>query len=715
MTPKRGRLRIASELWQRIQPYKSALSLVVVLSMVYTATDLLYPLVYRQVVNDIAGLFVKQVYDEAVEENTVLNDIIDELVGLEESDSTAAAEMQSPADSIASESPVTQQLATAPQVQQADSIAKANARERQRLLLRSKRIKHRFRHAKSNSDSLSHKARTALDSTALVATAKPKSDTLAPTTEKHSSTHVARRTPDQVVQTMVWAVFILFVLGMVGYALWLVGETISERVATQVEKNFLLDTFRHVLRLPLSFFSNRSSGVLTKQIDEADHVSPIITDVSKHILPNVVRVLGTFAVMLALNSQLTLIVLATIPPYIWLARYSAKRLETGLSVYYELWENISSRLQNAIYAVKTVKLAGAEHREVEALEQISDEAYTEYMQRNKVTTRFVFWDAFITHFGSAVVLVVGGTLALKRQLTPGDVVMFVVYVEELYSPIDSLATIWIQMQQNIASFHRTFRLLQSGEEERSGNELVVSEGLIEFRDVRFAYSPKRQILKGLTLSARPGEITAIVGSSGAGKTTSMDLLLKLYEPQSGSILIDGQNIRDVDPASLRSHVGLVAADGTVFRASLRDNISYNRPSASEEEILEAIRDAGLESLLARLPGGLDEEIGEAGIGLSVGERQRVQLARILVAEPAILILDEATANLDYATEREIRTTIDRFRVDKTVIIIAHRFSMVRDANQVYVLQDGRAVESGSPQELIEQGGWFAKFAASAKS
>ncbi len=727
MNPEEPRVRVVRELWTYAKPHKRLLALVVALSFVYTATDLLYPLVYRDVVNDIAGLFVKQAYDEALEDNSVLNDVIDELLGRQEDDSLRVSEAENDeqdeerlsADSTVKTSGAELDSISGPH-RHPDSAARHEriVAKRNRLKqLAAKTHPHLAKHLAQSSGARDTVARSVPKHEA-DSTMHTRSDGLrgsgAEQHSPHGQNHVARRTPDQVLHTMIWAVVVLFILGMVGYALWLVAENISERIATDVEQSFLLDTFQHVLRLPFGFFRTRSSGVLTKQIDEADHISPIITNLSKHVLPNVVKMLGTLLVMFALNTELTLIALITIPPYIWLVRYSARRLEDGLSTYYELWERMSARLQNAMQSIKTVKLAGAESREIQALKELSTTAYTEYVHRTRVANRFVFWDAFISHLGSAIVLIVGGTLALKRQLTPGDVVMFVAYVEELYSPIDELSGVWIELQQSIASFTRTFKLLKSGEEEKPGLPLRVDKGLVEFENVHFAYS-KRKILKGLSLRAEPGHITALVGASGTGKTTSMDLVLKLYDLKEGEIRIDGQRVQGLDPSSIRSHIGLVAADGTVFKATLRDNIRYAVAEASDEQVLSAIAAAGLSTLMERLSEGLDTEIGEGGIGLSVGERQRVQLARILVARPPILVLDEATANLDFATEREIRATIQEFRSAHTVIIIAHRYSMVKDADMVYVLEDGRVSEEGTPAELLKANGWFARFASSAQA
>jgi ABC-type multidrug transport system fused ATPase/permease subunit len=312
------------------------------------------------------------------------------------------------------------------------------------------------------------------------------------------------------------------------------------------------------------------------------------------------------------------------------------------------------------------------------------------------------------------VLGYGGYLTLENQLTPGDVVMFVAYLDRLYDPIDSLATLWVNMQQNVASIARAFKLLQSGDEEKRGVDLKIEKGKIEFQDVYFGYHADKEVLKKVSFTIQPGKVTALVGSSGAGKTTIVDLMMKLYDPQQGKILIDGHDLQQADPASVRSQMGMVAADGAIFRGTLADNIRYKREGATDEEVQAAVVAAGLKVTLERLPDGLQTLVGESGFGLSVGERQRIQIARVLVANPKILILDEATANLDYATEAEIKKTVNEIRKENTVIVIAHRYSMVRDADHVIVLSQGKVAEEGTPQELASKGGWFAKFAKAAE-
>jgi ABC-type multidrug transport system fused ATPase/permease subunit len=528
--------------------------------------------------------------------------------------------------------------------------------------------------------------------------------------EPHAQGHVAARSPRQALDTLLWAVVWLFVINLIATLLWRLAENTNTRLSCLIEQRFIQSTFAHVLRLPLSFFSRRPSAAIAKQIDQSEEVTGVVNGFSQQILPEMISLVGILAIMFWQNVALTTVALITIPAYVLIAWHSAKRLESGLADYYSRWEEVSSRIQDGLTGIKTVKLSGSEDREVDRLQTAAGTAYEDYIKRAKLSNKYVFWETMLSHLSTALVFGYGGYLTLENRLTPGDVVMFVAYLDRLYGPIDALASLWVELQQNVASIARAFRLLDNGEEEKEGHDLKLTQGRIEFRDVHFSYTPEREVLKGVSFTLYPSRVTALVGGSGAGKTTTMDLLMKLYEPSAGAIIIDGQDLGTLDPSSVRSQIGVVSTDGAVFRGTLADNIRYKNPGATDDEVWEAAMAAGLHSTFDRLPQGLATQVGESGIGLSVGERQRIQIARMLAAHTRIVVLDEATANLDYATEEEVRRSIDKIRHKVTVIIIAHRYSMVRDADHVIVLADGQVEEAGTPAELLEKDGWFARFA-----
>ena len=618
-----------TSLFRLILPHKKKFLLVVALGLLSTGANLIEPLIYREAINDVAGLYVRQAkHDTRVE------------LGVDEEDD----------DPLSS------------------------------FLVK----------IFGSSDTTSKHRK-----------------------EPHRKNHVAGRTPNEALQTLLWATGLLFFTNVLGYLISLIAENKNVRLACNIEQSFIQNTFVHVLRLPLNFFGKRSSAALARQINQSEEVSAVVNGFSQEIFPEVLSLVGILTVMFWQNLTLTLIALGIIPFYMLIAWHSANKLESSLSDYYEQWEQVSSRMQDALSGIKTVKLSGAEEREKDQFKKIADGAYIDYIQRAKLANKYTFWENTLTQISTALVLGYGGYLTLEHKLTPGDVVMFVAYLDRLYAPIDSLASLWVNLQQNIASIARAFKLLDNGIEEKKGKELAIKKGTVEFKNVRFGYNADREILKGISFTISPGKVTAIVGPSGAGKTTTVDLMMKLYDPNSGEVLIDGENLAHQDAASVRRQIGMVSADGAIFHGSLADNIRYKRPEATDEEVYAAAMAAGMQNTLQRLPEGLQTPVGENGIGLSVGERQRIQIARILVSRPRILILDEATANLDYATEGEIKRTIDQIRKENTVILIAHRYSMVRDADHVIVLSGGEVLEEGSPATLIAQQGWFASFAKNA--
>ncbi len=528
--------------------------------------------------------------------------------------------------------------------------------------------------------------------------------------EPHRAGYVAPRTNEQTFKTLVQSVVLLFLISTTGYVFSLRSDYFGARVASAMEAKLIVSTFGHVLRLPLAFFAPRSSAALAKRIDQSDQLAPVVHAFSQQIAPEAIRLVGICAIMLNENWRMTAVSLCLIPPYLWIARRSALRMKTGLEPYYELWENISGRITGALSAIKTVKLSGAESREEARLDRESQTAYNIYTERIRTAHRYYIGQAILSNLSKSMVLGYGGYLVLQRQMTPGDVVMFVAYLDRLFAPVDSLNGIAVSLQQHLISLNRAIRLRDEGPTEAAGDELPQGPGKVEFRNVHFSYVPDREVLKGLSFTLAPGKITALAGPSGAGKTTTADLLLKLFEPSSGEIWIDNHSIANSGPALVRRAIGVVATDGAVFRGTLAENIRYKRPTASEAEVLEASRAAGLTSLLERLPEGLATEIGENGVGLSVGERQRLQIARILVDKPRLLVLDEATANLDYATEQEIKQSLLHLNPRPTTLIIAHRYTMIKEADYVYVLKDGQVSEQGTPSELIAANGWFAQLA-----
>jgi len=516
-----------------------------------------------------------------------------------------------------------------------------------------------------------------------------------------------QRTVHEAAATVILGAILLVTIRLVAEWFKRVGDNRAASLATGVERDFILRTFRHVIRLPLDFFTTRASGALARQIDQSDNVAPIFTAAAQDLWPDVFRLMIILIIMLVVNHELAFVAAITIVVYGFVTWRLTRTLDAESHNYYALWDEVASRIQQAVAGIKTVQAHGAEDYETTRIDDASRAAYESYLQRNRIRNRYSFMQDAVISVSKASVLAVGGLKALEHQLTPGDVVMFLAYLDRLYGPIEGLTGMYTDMQQHISGVRRAQRLLQ--EPPATGADLPplrAATGAVCFNDVTFGYTPGTTVLDGVSFQLRAGESTALVGPSGAGKTTIADLLLGLYRPQRGHVIVDGQAVDYVSPSSVRAAMRGVAADGTIFHMTLADNIRYGRLSASERDVRQAASLAGLDAALERLPHGLQTLIGERGVALSVGERQRILLARAFVAQPTVFILDEATANLDFRTERSIRSALSVLLEGRTTLIIAHRPSMLTDVDRVLVLQNGRIEQDGTPDQLMKVDGYF---------
>lgn len=515
------------------------------------------------------------------------------------------------------------------------------------------------------------------------------------------------RTPPQAVATVVTGALLLVVTKLLSELCRLKGDNRSAVLANRIERGFILRIFRHVTRLPLEFFSRRPSGALARQIDQSDHVAPIFTAFAQEIWPDLFSLIAILTIVFMLNRALALITFIAVPVYALVTWHMTRHLETQLEEYYGLWDEVSGRIQQSIAGIKTVLAHGAGEHELRQLDAATGRAYDAYLERNRMQNRYSFVQEAIVAVSKAGALILGGVKALQHQLTPGDVVLFVTYLDQIYLPIQNLTELYTSLQEHVSALRRGERLLETPEapgEDRP--PLRPGPGAIEVRDVQWSYTKSRRVLDGVSFGVRAGERVGLIGPSGAGKTTLTDLLAGFYRPQQGEIRIDGQPLSTVSPSSLRAAIRGVAADGMLFRMSIADNIRYGRLDATGADIEQAAALAGLAPLLERLPEGLGTPVGERGIELSMGERQRVLLARAFIARPTILVLDEATANLDFKTEDAVKEALKLLARDRTTLVVAHRRSMLTEVDRVLVLRNGRIEQDGAPDVLIQEPGYF---------
>ena len=539
--------------------------------------------------------------------------------------------------------------------------------------------------------------------------------------ERFDGTDAARRTldskrPREAAATVILGAMLLVVIRLVAEGFKRLADNQATLLATELEQDFIIRTFKHVIHLPLGFFSRQASGIVARQIDQSDNVAPIFTAVAKELWPDLFRLLAILAIMLTVNHELALVATLTVVLYGAISWRLAGTIERDAERYYGLWDEVASRVQQAIAGIKTVRAHAAESYEVSRVQEAAHEAYSTYRHRTRIENRYSYLQDCVISVSKACVLAVGGLKAIEHQLTPGDVVMFLAYLDRLFAPIEGLTGLYTTLQHHVVGVRRAHRLLEEPcpdravDEPRGGDDvlapLCVNGGNVRFENVCFAYNGSRPVLERVSFELKAGQRIALVGPSGAGKTTVADLLVALYRPQGGEIFIDGQRLSGLSPPSIRAVVRTVATDGTIFRMSIRNNIRYGHADASEDAVCEAARLAGLEPVIERLSDGLDTIVGEQGVELSLGERQRILLARAFVARPSILILDEATANLDFRTEASIKRALEVISRDRTTLIVAHRRSMLTSVDRVLVLRDGRIEQDGTPADLLNQAGYF---------
>lgn len=642
------------------RPYAGRLLLVVALTSLGALGELVEPWVYRAIINDIAGVFVSRA-------TGLWPEILKEFLGRDtETGADAAAPSAPPSvpSSVAGPSQGVPQAAASHTV----SVEKASPRTKPR--------RHR-RHALQRLIQPTSKAPV-----------------------------VPPRSVAQAIHTLWLGVLVLLVAAVLAKCFTAGADLLAARTTNAIEQNFIMKTFRHVLRLPLAYFTKRPSGAIVRQIDQSDQIAPLYTAITQEVWSEVVTALAILVVMLWVNVQLSMVVLIALLVYALVTVRMTHHLESHLEEYYALWDDVSGRIQGVVAGIKTVRAHANEEYEVERTGATVGNAFRTYLRRKQVETRYTFLQNTLIYVSKALVLGLGGMKALEHQLTPGDVVMFVAYLDRIYSPVHNLTGLYAAIQRNVVSLHRAFHLLDVPEEDTQGCPIEVREGGVEFRGVEFRYRPGRPVLDGLNFILPPGQVTALIGPSGAGKTTIADLLFHLYTPDRGMILVDGHDLRVTDPVSLRKQMTAVSADGAIFRDTLARNIRYGRLNATEEEVRRAAVCAGLGPALERLPEGLETMLGERGFELSLGERQRVLLARAFVADPRVLVLDEATANLDFATESAVKQTLRQLTQGRTTLIIAHRQSMMTVVDRVVAIRDGRVIEEGPPEALLAERGYF---------
>ena len=480
---------------------------------------------------------------------------------------------------------------------------------------------------------------------------------------------------------------------------------VAGQVSLGVEYDLRNRMYQHLHSLELSFFDSQQTGqLMSRATVDLQSVRFFLGYGLIFILQSALTIVIAATVMIVLDPWLALVSLAPMPFVIWVSfRYGRLNRPASQEVQQRIAE-LTAEAEENIGGVRVVKAFAQEDRQLRRFDRATKRVFEQSMVSTRLRAFYSPFIGFLPQLGLAALLFVGGKQVIDGELSEGDFVAFYGYVLMLTSPVRMLGMALGMAQRAVASGERVFQLLDRAPRLTAVPDappLPAGGGRVELRDVTFAYDGQEPVLRGVDIEVEPGQTVAIVGPTGSGKTSLVMLIPRLYDVNAGAVLVDGADVRSVDPASLRREVAVVSDDAFLFSASLRDNIAYARPEASDDEVVAAAVRAGLEGLLDDLPDGLDTLVGERGLTLSGGQRQRVAIARALLAEPRILILDDATSSVDATTESLIKSALAEVMEGRTTFVIAHRLSTIALADEVVVLEDGRVAARGTHHELLE--------------
>ncbi|MGE7635952.1 ABC transporter ATP-binding protein [Bacillus paramycoides] len=506
-------------------------------------------------------------------------------------------------------------------------------------------------------------------------------------------------------------VILLLGLYLLSTAFGIIQGYIISGVAQKVSYNFRKEIDEKINRMPLKYFDKTTHGeVLSRITNDIDTVSQTLNQSMSQIITSVITIIGVLIMMLSISWQMTLVALLILPVSMILIMGVVKRSQKYFKSQQEYLGHVNGQVEEIYSGHNIVKAFNKEEEEVKKFEEVNDTLYHSAWKSQFLSGMMMPIMTFIGNIGYVAVSILGGWLAVKRTIAVGDILAFVQYVRSFTQPIAQVAQIANVLQSTAAAAERVFEFLEEEEEVpevENPVKLQKVQGEVTFQDVQFGYNPDKIIINNFSANIKPGQKVAIVGPTGAGKTTIVKLLMRFYDVNSGAICIDGHDIKDFTREDLRNMFGMVLQDTWLFNGSIMENIRYGRLDATDEEVIEAAKAAHVHSFVKTLPNKYQMELNEEASNVSQGQKQLLTIARALLADPKILILDEATSSIDTRTEVLIQKAMENLMEGRTSFIIAHRLSTIRDADLILVMKDGDIVEQGNHEELLKADGFYA--------
>lgn len=507
-------------------------------------------------------------------------------------------------------------------------------------------------------------------------------------------------------------VLILVVIGLYlvsSLLMWLQGFILN-RLVMRIVYKLRVDLEAKINRLPLSYFDSRQRGdVLSRVTNDVDNIQQALQQAFSQLVQSFLMIVGIMAMMFVVSWQLALIALIALPLSGVIAGFVGVRAQKLFAAQWKNTGELNGHIEESFTGHELVRIFNRDAEMTEEFDRRNEGLFTASFKAQALSGAIMPSMNFVQSLIYVLIAVAGALRVTSGTMTLGDVTAFIQYSREFAQPIGEMAGMANMLQSGVASAERTFELLDADEEEPDDEKASLpdrTEGHVRFENVSFSYDPESKLIEDLSLEARPGHTIAIVGPTGAGKTTLVNLIMRFYELDGGRILLDGVDITELSRSALRSHVGMVLQDAWLFDGTIRENIRYGRLDATDEEVVAAAEATMVDRFVRQLPDGYDTVIAENASSLSAGERQLLTIARAFIANPSLLILDEATSSVDTRTEVLVQQAMQALRSDRTSFVIAHRLSTIRDADSILMMEAGRIVEQGSHVELLERRGAY---------